>query len=497
MLVVDGGFAGYAPAKTLCEPTRDDVGVIVVARENYSTFRPLAPGVISSDVEGTNIARPLRRSLITLGASFRRGSLRSVDLGRRLARADGKESSYDHLVLALGEEPAFFGVPGVREHALAMKDLPDAERIRDRAIDRFGEVHMEGSKAQPSKPTFVVVHGGATGVETAAEPHTTCGPAYRGDDQHGGQGGRRRAPRARRAHQGPAALTVLEGPAGMARHEITSERSQVEDKDVYILYHAGCDDGFGAAWAAWKALGERAEYLPVAHGEPPPELPPDATVYLLDFSYPRDVLLRLRSQVRGLTVLDHHETTKEELVGLDFVTLDTEKSGAVLAWEFWHPDEEPPPLVRYLEDADLWRFELPKSREIAAALEARPYDFTVWDRLDVAILAREGASILPFRDRVVDRTCEEARLESLGGHEVPVVNATAFWSEVGHRLLERFPEAPFSASYRERKDGRRVWSLRSRGDFDVSEVAEEFGGGGRRTAAGFMGTPGHCLKMGG
>jgi hypothetical protein len=170
---------------------------------------------------------------------------------------------------------------------------------------------------------------------------------------------------------------------------------KVNDKSIYILYHANCDGGFGAAWAAWKAPGDRAEYVPVSHGDPTPDLPPNSTVYLLDFSYPRDKLLRVCSEVRSLTVLDHHETTTEELMGLDFVTLDTEKSGAVLAWEFWHPHEEPPRLVRHIEDRDLWRFELPKSREVSAALRAYPYDFRVWDELDVAILAEKGAVILP------------------------------------------------------------------------------------------------------
>jgi NADH dehydrogenase len=174
VLVVGGGFAGYTAAKTLCELTgrRDDVGVMVLSRENFFTFWPLVPGVISSDVEGINIAQPLRRALITLGASFRRGELETVDFERRLARADGKEFPYDYLVLALGGEPAFFGVPGVEEHALTMKGLADAERVRDRVIERFEEVSMADGEAPASKLAFVVVGGGATGVETAAELHT-------------------------------------------------------------------------------------------------------------------------------------------------------------------------------------------------------------------------------------------------------------------------------------------------------------------------------------
>ena len=75
---------------------------------------------------------------------------------------------------------------------------------------------------------------------------------------------------------------------------------------THVLYHGDCPDGFGAAWAAWKALGEAASYLPVQHGDPPPALPREARVVLVDFSYPRAALLDLRSRVRDLLVLDHH-----------------------------------------------------------------------------------------------------------------------------------------------------------------------------------------------
>ena len=66
-----------------------------------------------------------------------------------------------------------------------------------------------------------------------------------------------------------------------------------------------------------------------------------------------------------------------------------------------------------------------------------------------------------------------------------MVNATAFWSEVGHKLLEEWPAMPFAASYFDRKDGQRAWSLRSRGDYDVSALAKRMGGGGHAAAAGF------------
>src|SRR5215211_3796975 len=145
VLVVGGGFAGYMAAKTLCELTEDryDVGVLVISRENYFAFWPMVPGIIGSEVDIGNIAQPLRRPLIEAGANFRRAELKGVDFERKIVIADGgKEFPYDHLILALGSQPNFFGVPGVMEHCLALSGLADALRIRNQIIDRFEEVTL-------------------------------------------------------------------------------------------------------------------------------------------------------------------------------------------------------------------------------------------------------------------------------------------------------------------------------------------------------------------
>ncbi|WP_199245523.1 hypothetical protein [[Phormidium] sp. ETS-05] len=72
---------------------------------------------------------------------------------------------------------------------------------------------------------------------------------------------------------------------------------------TYILYHGHCYDGFGAAWAAWKALGDNdAQYIGVNYGEPQPEIPDDAAIFIVDFSYPRDVLIELKERSSSLLV---------------------------------------------------------------------------------------------------------------------------------------------------------------------------------------------------
>lgn len=174
VLLVGGGFAGYTAAKTLCDLTedRDDVGVMVVSRENYFTFWPMVPGIVGSEVDIDNVAQPLRRPLIEAGASFRRAELKGVDFGRKVVIVDdGKECPYDHVVLALGSQPNFFGIPGVKEHTLALGGLVDALKVRNRVIERFEQATLDPGELPDSRLTFVVIGGGITGVETAAEIH--------------------------------------------------------------------------------------------------------------------------------------------------------------------------------------------------------------------------------------------------------------------------------------------------------------------------------------
>ncbi len=258
---------------------------------------------------------------------------------------------------------------------------------------------------------------------------------------------------------------------------------------THVLYHADCADGFGAAYAAWKVLGSQAAYLPAQHGDAPPELPSQAKVAMVDFSYKRPVILAIKEQVNDMVVLDHHTTAQDELHGLPWAQFDMHKSGARLAWEYWHPGEPLPELLAYIEDKDLWLWKLEQSREVSIALHSYPMDFDLWDSLDVEHLKLEGIALLRLQEQIVSGAVARARFESLFGYRVPVVNATDFRSEIANRLCSLHPDAPFAAAYHYDKSGELCWSLRSVGDFDVAALARQVGGGGHKNASGFNGKP--------
>ncbi len=176
VLVAGGGFAGYKAAQTLCRLARNndrlDVGVMLVSRENYFTYWPMLASVVGSDVTTHNVAQPLRRSLIRLGASFRRAELESVDPERRIVTAGGREFAYDHLILSLGAQPAYFNIPGVEEHCISIRGIWAGEEISHRVVERYEDATLDPENTPDSKLTFVVIGGGATGVEVASELHS-------------------------------------------------------------------------------------------------------------------------------------------------------------------------------------------------------------------------------------------------------------------------------------------------------------------------------------
>lgn len=258
-----------------------------------------------------------------------------------------------------------------------------------------------------------------------------------------------------------------------------------------------------AAWAAWKHFGadyagQQVHYYPMAYGREEPHTYPSDTVYMVDFSLTAAPLVALCERVTKVVLLDHHKTAVEEVDKVPArpnleVILDMDRSGASITWDYFHFRERPN-IVRYAEDHDLWRFKLPYSKEIRQWLRMFDYTLEDWDKaaaiLDdadgFAAAAQTGIALVKFQDQQVEQMAKRARWLVVGGVRVPVANATCFFSEVGNRLLELYPEAPFAGYYMDRGDGIRQWGLRSRPGIDISGIAKGYGGGGHAQAAGWQ-----------
>ncbi|MDF0643030.1 MAG: DHHA1 domain-containing protein [Nitrospira sp.] len=247
-----------------------------------------------------------------------------------------------------------------------------------------------------------------------------------------------------------------------------------------VLYHAECADGFGAAWALWREFPS-ARYLPVKHGNPPPDGLTGQRVVIVDFSYGRNQLETVADTTDSLLVLDHHVTAEKALEGLPYAYFDLKKSGAVLAWE-WASPNPVPWLLEYIQDKDLWTWTLPGSREINAAIASHPFDFETWNRFSRKDLEHEGRAILRYEGEIVGKLSAQAVMVEFLGETVPSVHSAVLTSQIGERLSA---DHAFCLIWHDR-DGRRYYSMRSREDgTDVGSIAASFGGGGHTHAAGF------------
>lgn len=275
-------------------------------------------------------------------------------------------------------------------------------------------------------------------------------------------------------------------------------------KKAWVLHHANCNDGFCAAWLFHRYMAQEfyhgceVRYQPINYGEEAPDVT-GWDVYILDFSFPRVELEEMYSKANFLIVLDHHESAENDLEGLDYCRFAQGISSAHLAWQYfderlaevespdmWRPK---PWLVDYTEDRDLWKWELPSSREVNEALRFFKRSFEVWDHLAEnrwESYADMGKHFLEKKEAEVEAATQDNRIgwSKIGGHVVPCVNTTIHVSEIVGTLAKGYP---FAAGFFILPTGEVVYSLRSTkgGGLDVSKIAEGYGGGGHRNAAGF------------
>lgn len=273
-------------------------------------------------------------------------------------------------------------------------------------------------------------------------------------------------------------------------------------KPDVCIYHHNCADGYTAAWVVACAVPD-VELIAGVHGEPPPlERCQGRNVIIVDFSYKEEQMRELIAVAQHVTVLDHHASAVKELrpLWLDDalreklkVRFDMEKSGAMIAWEYIYSDADPGKLIRFVQDRDLWKFELPGSREISAYIFSTPYTMEEWTELGIALETDEeavrklGAAILKKqRKDIAEFTQASLRWITICGHRVPVINAPYMWgSDACHELCKKYPEARFAAYYWDGPEFR-TWGLRSSEEGeDVSKIAQRFGGGGHVHASGF------------
>lgn len=262
-------------------------------------------------------------------------------------------------------------------------------------------------------------------------------------------------------------------------------------KDTVILYHGGCPDGFGGAYAAWKKFGDTADYIPGRYQEPVPKNLVDKELYLVDFCYDQKTMDELLKNSKFLTVLDHHEGVCEVVKSTPNHVYDTNRSGASIAWEYFHPGTPLPTFLKYVEDADLFRMVPDDERAIITYAYAQPWHFDAWDNhvrntddaTERSKMIERGTIYQEYFQLLAHQLAGNAELVTFEGHTCYLAaGEKMFITELGNQLRKKQP--PLSLIVRAGATGLRV-SIRSDNSVNAAELAQKYGGNGHPNSAAF------------
>lgn len=284
-------------------------------------------------------------------------------------------------------------------------------------------------------------------------------------------------------------------------------------KGNVVLYHGDCNDGLVAAWVIdqymlrMKQHYTKTEFIPMdypANGEdnlPYPKLV-NKNVIFVDFSCKYFAMEKLINVAEHILVIDHHATSFADLAPLfknkiieGIIT--PERSGCVLTWMWFFRDVIIPHFLLYVEDRDIWKFELEHTREITSAFWYRERSFASVSSIvghwisEKLKLISEGELVLRIQTRdksdAIKNHTELEVFDPVSGQNVCIKTAyttRGIGSDVAYSLAERSPVR--IGGYLYMKKGRLFLSLRSTEDGpDVSKIAEWYGGGGHKHAASF------------
>jgi oligoribonuclease NrnB/cAMP/cGMP phosphodiesterase (DHH superfamily) len=296
-----------------------------------------------------------------------------------------------------------------------------------------------------------------------------------------------------------------------------------------VIYHKNCADGFGAAYACWLKLGDSADYLPLSYGYKREELPSSfegREVYLVDFSLELTHLAEIVANCSQLFWFDHHKTAFENYVGKlpvsgiyieegrhHRIVLDNNRSGALLTYNELFPSKVAPLMLDYIDDYDRWIFTMKDSKAFNKALWAmQPWSFEQWHaaRRNITTMVAEGEALLKAHNGHVQSVLPNALpcripYPLLEGKPTPIalphpwmfagnkwyveglaLNASSFLtSDAGHELSKLTNTFALIWNMGEKGPNEINCSLRSVPNFDASEVAKAYGGGGHKNACGF------------
>ena len=244
--------------------------------------------------------------------------------------------------------------------------------------------------------------------------------------------------------------------------EMEKLRTYLPPEEIdFVIFHGGCPDGFGGAYCFWRILGgeyqrrieidemiqdntlpkDKIIYYPGTHGYDPPDVT-GRNVAIVDFSYKREILNKMKEQANRLIILDHHISAQRDLEGFPNAIFDMNRSGAMIAWDFCNKGIPAPQLIKYIQDRDIWTWKEPDSKEFSSGFSEEPLDFNVFNLFvknengEIENAIRKGRNILQFSKIQRERMLRRVQIRKLNNYRVAVLNSNIWISELGHEMSQ-------------------------------------------------------------
>lgn len=268
-----------------------------------------------------------------------------------------------------------------------------------------------------------------------------------------------------------------------------------------------CPDGTCSAWVLKHYLEkmnntEDVEFFGCIAGKTLNIDHKNKDVYFVDISYKRDQILQIAKVAKSITIYDHHESARKELIDLKedniHTVFDMARCGAQITWDEKFPKMKRPWFVEIIADRDLWKFEIPESKEIGKYLMYyNMYNNESYDALlncnknDIDNMKKEGKLLLEVETKQNNRIAKGANITLLTTpdkqqYKVYLVNCLhENSSDVGNILAQK-QDCDFAACFRYNYPTDEWWiSLRAHHDhIDLTNIAKQYGGGGHKKASG-------------
>jgi len=272
------------------------------------------------------------------------------------------------------------------------------------------------------------------------------------------------------------------------------------------LFHKGCPDGMTAAYPFWKLNKEKEGFLleGVVYGNYfPLEDVKDKNIAIVDFSYDRKFLLEMAKVCKSILILDHHKTAEKDLERINteaeniYCIFDMKRSGAQISWDYCFPDIIRPWFVDYVADRDLWKWELPFSKEVSEAMyfdnwfNFEKLDELYREKTGISQFVKTGELLLAIKQKKIGQVICRAVKCKFEGYNISLISCDrSIRSEVGN-ILANQEGIDFAVIWTYSFENDEWWiSLRKSKDpsaekINMLGIAEKYGGGGHPNACGF------------